>query len=149
MRSLLLLEAVELMGTAQELPHLLDLWMRSVTETEKQLAYYFGASCFWLLNPCVTFETKGADLAEADWCREGVYSLTGFDLTGASSGIKSIWRYHKHWMETGKPPLLKLDNTNQSDEQLKKKAAQLLEQILEKAADQEPVRISTPYQRSH
>jgi hypothetical protein len=52
-------------------------------------------------------------------------------------------------METGKPLLLKLDNTNQSDEQLKKKAAQLLEQILEKGDDQEPVRISTAYQRSH
>ena len=85
---------------------------------------------FWIYR---TNEPSGTDSAEVDWCQESVDPLTGFDLTEVSSGIKSTWRYHKHWLETGKPPSPKIDNKNQSNEYLKKEALQLFEQMLEKA----------------
>ncbi|MEL0328107.1 MAG: phytanoyl-CoA dioxygenase family protein, partial [Deltaproteobacteria bacterium] len=98
---------------------------------------------FWIYR---TNEPSGTDSAEVDWCQESVDPLTGFDLTEVSSGIKSTWRYHKHWLETGKPPSPKIDNTNQSNEYLKKEALQLFEQMLEKGDEKEPIRIGAAYE---
>ena len=86
------------------------------------------------------------DSAEVDWCQESVDPLTGFDLTEVSSGIKSIWNYHKYWLETGKSPAPKTKETNQSDEYLKKEALRLFEQMLEKGDEKEPVRIGAAYE---
>jgi len=98
---------------------------------------------FWIYR---TNEPVGTDSAEIDWCQESVDPLTGFDLTEVSSGIKSIWRYHKHWLETGKPPSPKIKNTAQSGEDLKKEAIQLFEQVLENGDEKEPVRIGAAYE---
>ena len=97
---------------------------------------------FWFYR---TNEPSGTNSAEVDWCQESVDPLTGFDLSEVSSGIKSIWRYHKHWLETGKPLSPKIDDTNQSDEYLKKEALQLFEQMLEKGDEKEPIRIGAAY----
>ena len=88
----------------------------------------------------------GENSAEVDWCQESVDPLTGFDLSEVSSGIKSIWRYHKHWLETGKPPSPKIDDTNQSNEYLQKETLQLFEQMLEKGDEKEPIRIGAAYE---
>ncbi|MEC8359137.1 MAG: phytanoyl-CoA dioxygenase family protein, partial [SAR324 cluster bacterium] len=98
---------------------------------------------FWIYR---TNEPSGINSAEVDWCQESVDPLTGFDLSEVSSGIKSIWRYHKHWLETGKPPSPKIDDTNQSNEYLKKEALQLFEQMLEKGDEKEPTRIGAAYE---
>ena len=98
---------------------------------------------FWIYR---TNEPSGTNSAEVDWCQESVDPLTGFDLSEVSSGIKSIWRYHKHWLETGKPPSLKIEDTNQSNEYLKKEALQLFEQMLEKGDEKEPIRIGAAYE---
>ena len=98
---------------------------------------------FWIYR---TNEPSGTNSAEVDWCQESVDPLTGFDLSEVSSGIKSIWRYHKHWLETGRPPAPKAKETNQSNEYLKKEALQLFEQMLEKGDEKEPIRIGAAYE---
>ncbi len=98
---------------------------------------------FWIYR---TNEPASMDSAEVDWCQESVDPLTGFDLTEVSSGIKSIWNYHKYWLETGKSPAPKTKETNQSDEYLKKEALRLFEQMLEKGDEKEPVRIGAAYE---
>lgn len=98
---------------------------------------------FWIYR---TNEPSGTDSAEVDWCQESVDPLTGFDLSEVSSGIKSIWRYQKHWLDTGGPPAPKTKEMHQSNEYLQKETLQLFEQILEKGDEKEPIRIGAAYE---
>lgn len=56
---------------------------------------------FWLYR---TAEPAGDPLPEPDWNRLGIDPLTQVDLADPGEDLTAVWRYHYHWMVTGRTP---------------------------------------------
>ena len=41
---------------------------------------------------------------EIDWTDGGTDPLTGIDLSEVPEDVTAVWRYHNHWLQTGKAP---------------------------------------------
>ena len=58
---------------------------------------------FWLYRTTEP-EDQGQPLPEVDWQGLGVDPLTGVDLATAPEDAVAVWRYHRHWLRTGRRP---------------------------------------------
>lgn len=88
---------------------------------------------FWLYR---TTEPGGSPPAEPDWERLGVDPLTQVDLSGAGEDLTSVWRYHHHWLATGKAPAPRTAPAE---------AERLFAQLQTRGEAAEPARIGAAY----
>ena len=56
---------------------------------------------FWLYR---TTDPQGEAPDEIDWRGLGVDPMTGVDLDQAPDDATVLWRHHRHWLHTGRPP---------------------------------------------
>ena len=56
---------------------------------------------FWLYR---TTDPQGEEPDEIDWRGLGVDPMTGVDLGQAPDDATVLWRHHRHWLHTGRPP---------------------------------------------
>ena len=100
---------------------------------------------FWIYR---TTEPDGDDRnepGEVAWRELGVDPLTGVDLRETSDDTTAVWRYHNHWMRTGRtpPPRHKARTLPQAGREAE--AAELYEQLHAMGDDAEPQRIGAAY----
>lgn len=97
---------------------------------------------FWLYR---TTEPTGPSPAEPDWSQLGVDPLTQVDLSGASEDVTEVWRYHYHWIATGRAPAPTPKAARFSVAARQAEAEQLFAQLHTKHEAAEPARIGAAY----
>ncbi|MSR83332.1 MAG: hypothetical protein EXS58_10490 [Candidatus Latescibacteria bacterium] len=97
---------------------------------------------FWLYR---TTEPASTAPAEIDWSRLGVDPLTQIDLSEVSEDISAVWRYHHHWISTGRTPPPQPEAAQRSPATREKEADQLFAQLHTKGDHAEPARIGAAY----
>lgn len=88
---------------------------------------------FWMYR--TTDPDDGAP-APVDWRTESSDELTGIDLSMIDDNITAVWRYHHHWLTTGRGPAA-------SDR--RSEAHRLAQQLRAMHDDAEPQRIGAAY----
>ena len=78
-------------------------------------------------------------------CGNGTDPLSGLDLTEADSNTTAVWRYHHHWLHTGKPAPAREAAATLSPQARAKEAAALWRQLHVKHDVGEPLRIGAAY----
>ena len=89
---------------------------------------------FWLYR---TTDPVGDTPDEVDWRAMGVDDMTNVDLARAPDDATVLWRYHHHWLHTGRPPSRRA--TQHAD------APRVAEQLYAKGEAAEPMRIGAAY----
>jgi len=100
---------------------------------------------FWIYR---TTEPDGSgkhDPAEIAWRELGVDPLTGVDLGEAADDVTVVWRYHRHWLQTGSTPPPRPDAKELTGEDREAEARGLYEQLLATGDEAEPLRIGAAY----
>ena len=80
-----------------------------------------------------------------DWNGLGVGPLTHIDLSAADGDVTSVWRYHNHWMQTGRTPPLRPEAGRLSSVRREAEAGRLFTQLHAKGEEAEPARIGAAY----
>ena len=99
---------------------------------------------FWIYRTTDPAGGNGA-LAEVDWNGLGVGPLTHIDLSAADGDVTSVWRYHNHWMQTGRTPPLRPEAARLSSVRREAEAGRLFTQLHAKGEEAEPARIGAAY----
>ena len=100
---------------------------------------------FWIYrttDPTPLGSDKGSP-SEVSWQR--VDPLTNLDLAEAKDDVTAVWRYHDHWMQTGKTPPPRPRALAFSSAEREAEAARLFEQLHLKGEESEPARIGAAY----
>ena len=100
---------------------------------------------FWIYR---TTEPDGDDRdepGEMAWRELGVDPLTGVDLEEANDDTTVVWRYHDHWMRTGRTPPPRPEARALSSKGRDTEARDLYEQLLTMGDEAEPQRIGAAY----
>lgn len=101
---------------------------------------------FWIYRTTEPGEGDDNDApAETAWRELGVDPLTGVDLREASDDTTVVWRYHNHWMRTGRTPPPRPEALALSAKGREAKADELAEQLLAAGDEAEPLRIGAAY----
>ena len=100
---------------------------------------------FWLYRTTDTNPSGSSSPAEISWNDLGVDPLTNIDLSKASDDITVVWRYHHHWMKTGRTPPPQPEFVKISSDEREKEADRLFDQLHAKNEEAEPVRIGAAY----
>lgn len=100
---------------------------------------------FWLYRTTDPVSSENAPTADISWNRLGVDSLTNIDLTGVSEDVTVVWRYHHHWLLTGRTVPPRPEASSLSSEEREKEADALFVQLYAKHDDAEPARIGAAY----
>lgn len=99
---------------------------------------------FWLYR--TTDPAAGAaPPAEVDWNHLGVDPLTQIDLSEVNEDVSAVWRYHYHWMATGRMPPPRPEVAKLSSAAREKEADRLFAQLHAKHDRAEPARIGAAY----
>ena len=59
---------------------------------------------FWLYRTTDAPAAGEDGFAEVDWRDPSTDPMTGIDLSEAGDDVTAVWRYHDHWIRTGRPP---------------------------------------------
>jgi hypothetical protein len=97
---------------------------------------------FWLYR---TTDPVGPAPAEPDWNQLGVDPLTQVELSGAGEDLTALWRYHYHWMSTGRTPPPSPAAARLSALARQAEADRLFAQLHAKYDQAEPARIGAAY----
>lgn len=98
---------------------------------------------FWIYR---TTEAKTVNQPIAtDWNALGTDPLTGVDLSQINDDITSVWRYHEHWIQTGKTPPPRAQAAALSPGDRAAEAERLFAQLHAKGENNEPTRIGAAY----
>ena len=92
-----------------------------------------------------TTDPAGTAPAEPDWNHLGVDPLTQIDLSEINEDVSAVWRYHYHWMATGRMPPPRPEVAKRSSAAREKEADQLFAQLHIKGDHAEPARIGAAY----
>ena len=93
---------------------------------------------FWLYR---TTEPNADSAEDVDWTAVGPDRLTGIDTAKANDDVTVLWRYHHHWIRTGKSPA-----TLETPERKRVETAEELRtRLYAEGEDQEPTRIGAAY----
>lgn len=100
---------------------------------------------FWIYRTTDPIVINNTPPAEIDWQNLGIDPLTQINLENVSDDVTTLWRYHTHWILTGKnpPPCPKLATLSTSDQ--KKEADHLFKQLHTNGEEAEPIRIGAAY----
>ncbi len=98
---------------------------------------------FWLYR---TTDTAGASSPpEIRWNELGVDPLTGVDLSEIGEDLTAVWRYHHHWLKTGRTPPPRPSAAAASPREREAEANRTFEQLYERGEAAEPARIGAAY----
>jgi len=100
---------------------------------------------FWIYRTTEPDGPDGGDPSETAWKELGVDPLTGVDLREADDDAIVVWRYHSHWMRTGRPPSPRPEAGALSLTRHEAEARDLNEQLLAVGDEAEPRRIGAAY----
>ena len=100
---------------------------------------------YWIYRTTEPDGRDGGEPAETDWRGLGVDPLTGVDLRRASEDVTVVWRYHDHWMRTGRTPPPRPEATVRSRAEREAEAGALNEQLHAMGDEAEPLRIGAAY----
>ena len=100
---------------------------------------------FWIYRTTEPDGHDGAGTGEIAWRELGVDPLTGVDLREADDDVTVVWRYHGHWMQTGRTPPPRPDTTALSSTGREAEARELNERLLAVGEEAEPRRIGAAY----
>ena len=82
---------------------------------------------------------------EVSWQDLGVDPLTQRDLAEATDDLTAVWRYHYHWMHTGRAPAPRAEAVALSTAARKAEAERLFDQLLLPHDEAEPARVGAAY----
>ena len=99
---------------------------------------------FWIYRTTDPAGGNGAP-EEVDWNGLGVDPLTHIDLSAAGDDVTSVWRYHHHWMQTGRTPPPRPEAAALSPVRREIEAGHLFSQLHAKGEEAEPARIGAAY----
>ena len=99
---------------------------------------------FWIYRTTEPDGRDGGEPDEIDWRVLGVDPLTGVDLRNADDDATVVWRYHNHWMRTGRTPP-RSEARALSAKRRETEARDLYEQLLATGDEAEPRRIGAAY----
>ncbi len=99
---------------------------------------------FWIYRTTDPAGGNGAP-EEVDWNGLGVDPLTHIDLSAAGDDVTSVWRYHHHWMQTGRTPPPRPEAAALSPVHREIEAGRLFSQLHAKGEEAEPARIGAAY----
>ncbi len=100
---------------------------------------------FWIFRTTETVSSRSAPLVEINWNSLGVDPLTKIDLSNTNDDVTVVWRYHNHWIKTGRTPPPQLEAAKLSSEERLIEADRLFEQLHAKNEAAEPARIGAAY----
>ena len=100
---------------------------------------------FWIYRTTEPEGSDGNEPGEISWRDLGVDPLTGVDLREADHDTTVVWRYHNHWMQTGRTPPPRPQATALSPAGREAEARDLNEQLLAMGDEAEPLRIGAAY----
>ena len=99
---------------------------------------------FWLYRTTEP-EPAGEGAPEVDWRGIGIDPLTGVDLAAAPEDATAVWRYHHHWLRTGRAPPPRAAGGRKSGTGSKPAAEALCRQLHAMHEAAEPARIGAAY----
>ena len=99
---------------------------------------------FWIYR---TTGPAGGDEApeEVDWKGLGVDPLTAIDRSAAGGDVTAVWRYHHHWMRTGRTPPPRPEAAALSSPNREAEAGRLFARLHAKGEEAEPARVGAAY----
>ncbi len=100
---------------------------------------------FWIYRTTEPDGRDGDEPGEIAWRDLGVDHLTGVDLQNADDDTTAVWRYHHHWMQTGRTPPPRPETRTLSSTEREADAQDLYEQLLAMGDESEPLRIGAAY----
>ncbi len=100
---------------------------------------------FWIYRTTEPDGHDGTGAGEIAWRELGVDPLTGVDLREADDDTTVVWRYHSHWMQTGRTPPPRPETTALSSKGREAEARDLNERMLAMGDGAEPLRIGAAY----
>ncbi len=100
---------------------------------------------FWIYRTTEPDVRDDAAPGEISWRELGVDPLTGVDLGEADDDATVVWRYHDHWMQTGRTPPTRPETTALSPKEREAEARDLHDQMLAMGDESEPLRIGAAY----
>ncbi len=100
---------------------------------------------FWIYRTTEPDGHDGTGAGEIAWRELGVDPLTGVDLREADDDTTVVWRYHSHWMQTGRTPPPRPETTALSSKGREAEARDLNERMLAMGDGAEPLRVGAAY----
>ncbi|MCY3772776.1 MAG: phytanoyl-CoA dioxygenase family protein [Gemmatimonadetes bacterium] len=100
---------------------------------------------FWIYRTTEPDGVAGSEPEEIAWRDLGVDPLTGVDLREADDDTIVVWRYHSHWMRTGRTPPPRPETSALSSTERDADARDLHEQLHAAGDEAEPRRIGAAY----
>lgn len=100
---------------------------------------------FWIYRTTETVSSSSATPVEINWNSLGVDPLTDIDQSDTNDDVTVVWRYHNHWMKTGRTPPPRPEVTKLSSEERANEADRLFVQLQTKYEAAEPDRIGAAY----
>ena len=98
---------------------------------------------FWLYR--TTDPIGDASPADVRWNSPPVDPLTNITVSDVSEDVTVVWRYHHHWLLTGRTPPPRPEVSGLSSEEREKEADHLFAQLYTKQDSAEPARIGAAY----
>ena len=99
---------------------------------------------FWIYRTTDPSGDNGSSV-EVQWNGLGADPLTHIDRSAASDAVTSVWRYHHHWMQTGRTPPPRPEAAALSSADREAESNLLSAQLLAKGEEAEPTRIGAAY----
>ena len=100
---------------------------------------------FWIYRTTEPDRRDGNGPGEVSWRELGADPLTGVDLGEADDGVTAVWRYHGHWMQTGRTPPPRPETAALPPTEREAEARDLHEQLHAMGDESEPRRIGAAY----
>ncbi len=100
---------------------------------------------FWIYRTTEPDGSQGDGPGEIAWHELGVDPVTGVDLKDAGDDTTVVWRYHNHWMRTGRTPPLRSEARTLSAKGRETEAGELAAQLHVMGDEAEPLRIGAAY----
>ena len=100
---------------------------------------------FWLYRTTDAPAVGEDGFAEVDWRDPSTDPMTGIDLSEADDDVTAVWRYHDHWIRTGRPPPPRPEAAALSPAARDREAERLSARLRARHEPAEPVRVGAAY----